>query len=122
MILWEMRIGHEYFLLKISRPLHGQYTILDILFRYAHKISQKIFRLGPNPILNPTRLVSLRLPIPPSPRTDNSLRQMTICLCESLREMEESDLRQRFWRPQLYHLTNLPKTFRLQNVRANSFY
>jgi hypothetical protein len=44
---------------KKSRPLHGQYTILDILFRFTHKISQKVFRLGPNPILNPTQLFLL---------------------------------------------------------------
>jgi len=48
---------------KILPTITCQYTILDIIFRNTHKISQKVFRLGPNPILNPAQYCSLLLAI-----------------------------------------------------------
>ncbi len=45
----------------------------------------------------PTRLVSLRLSIPPS-----KINKIASCLF-SLRAMEESNPHQRFWRPLFYH-------------------
>ena len=40
------------FKLRVIHPLTGAVHLLDILFLFNHKISQKVFRSGPNPDLN----------------------------------------------------------------------